>query len=91
MIGDAAHTTTPHLASGAGIAIENSIILALLLQSEQPLPTVLDNFMRRRYERCRLVVDNSVLLGEWEKNPNTPDADHVGVLASSYKALAQPI
>jgi hypothetical protein len=31
------------------------------------------------------------LLGEWEKNPNAPNADHVGVLARSYQALAQPI
>jgi 2-polyprenyl-6-methoxyphenol hydroxylase-like FAD-dependent oxidoreductase len=59
VLGDAAHTTTPHLASGAGIAIEDSIVLALLLQSEQPLARVLENFMARRYERCRMVVENS--------------------------------
>jgi len=28
LIGDAAHATTPHLASGAGIAIEDGIVLA---------------------------------------------------------------
>ena len=68
VIGDAAHTTTPHLASGASIAIEDSILLARLLQSERSLNAVLDDFMHQRYERCRMIVQNSELLGEWEKN-----------------------
>jgi 2-polyprenyl-6-methoxyphenol hydroxylase-like FAD-dependent oxidoreductase len=91
VIGDAAHTTTPHMAAGAGIAVEDSIVLAQLLQSDQPLGCVLESFTARRYERCRMVVDNSFLLGEWEKNPNAPDADPVGVLDASLRALAQPI
>ena len=48
-------------------------------------------FHARRYERCRMIVDNSELLGEWEKNPSAPNADTVGVVARSYKALAQPV
>lgn len=91
IIGDAAHTTTPQLASGASIAVEDSIMLAMLLQSDQPLAAVLDNFMRRRFERCRMIVENSEQLGEWEKNPNAPDVDVVGTIDRSYKALAQPI
>lgn len=91
VIGDAAHTTTPHLASGASIAIEDAIVLARLLQSEQPLAAVLDDFMRQRYERCRMIVENSELLGEWEKNPATPDQDTVGVIARSYQALAKAV
>jgi len=90
VIGDAAHTTTPHLASGASIAIEDAIVLARLLQSPHPLRAILDEFMRQRYERCRMIVDNSELLGEWEKNP-TADQDTVGVIARSYKALAQSV
>ena len=31
VIGDAAHTTTPHLATGAGIAIEDAVVLAELM------------------------------------------------------------
>ena len=87
IIGDAAHTTTPQLASGASIAIEDSILLTMLLQSDQPIAAVLENFMRRRYERCRMIVENSELLGEWEKNPNAPDIDVVGTIDRSYKAL----
>jgi 2-polyprenyl-6-methoxyphenol hydroxylase-like FAD-dependent oxidoreductase len=91
VIGDAAHTTTPHLASGASIAIEDAIVLARLLQSDRPLASVLDDFMRQRYERCRMIVKNSELLGEWEKNPAAPNQDTVGVVARSYQALAKAV
>jgi 2-polyprenyl-6-methoxyphenol hydroxylase-like FAD-dependent oxidoreductase len=91
VIGDAAHTTTPHMAAGAGLAVEDSVVLALLLQSAHSLSDALETFMTRRFARCRMVVENSFQLGEWEKNPNAPDADPVGVLDYSLKALAQPI
>jgi naringenin degradation protein FdeE len=91
LIGDAEHTTTPNMAAGAGIAIEDSVVLASLLQSEPTVARALENFMVRRYERCRMVVDNSAQLGEWEKNPNAPGADPIGLLDKSYKALALPI
>jgi 2-polyprenyl-6-methoxyphenol hydroxylase-like FAD-dependent oxidoreductase len=90
LIGDAVHTATPHMAAGAGIAVEDSVVLAELLQSEQPVPAVLDAFMARRYERCRLVVENSQQLGEWEKSPHIPRADPVGVERATVQALAQP-
>jgi 2-polyprenyl-6-methoxyphenol hydroxylase-like FAD-dependent oxidoreductase len=91
LIGDAAHTTTPHLASGASIGIEDSVVLARLLQSDAPLASILEDFTARRYERCRMIVNNSEQLGEWEKNPSAPNADTVGLVARSYKALAQPV
>lgn len=90
LIGDAAHTATPHMAAGAGLAIEDSVVLAELLQSEPSLPVALEAFVARRYARCRMVVENSFRLGEWEKNPGAPDANPVGVLDASLKSLAQP-
>jgi 2-polyprenyl-6-methoxyphenol hydroxylase-like FAD-dependent oxidoreductase len=90
LIGDAAHTTTPHMAAGAGIAIEDSIVLAAALQSEPSPAAALKAFMSRRFERCRMVVDNSFQLGEWEKSPNSPGANPVGVEAETIKTLAQP-
>jgi hypothetical protein len=38
-----------------------------------------------------MIVDNSELLGEWEKNPTAPDQDAVGVIARSYTALVQTV
>jgi 2-polyprenyl-6-methoxyphenol hydroxylase-like FAD-dependent oxidoreductase len=91
LIGDAAHTTTPHLASGAGIAVEDSVVLAEELAATDRLSDALANFMERRYERCRLIVTNSHTLGEWEKDPNVPGANPIALMNQSYHALAQPI
>jgi len=91
VIGDAAHATTPHLASGASLAIEDAIVLARLLAAETTLAGALDAFTRLRYERCRMIVENSELLGEWEKNPSAPNADTINVIARSYRALAEPV
>jgi 2-polyprenyl-6-methoxyphenol hydroxylase-like FAD-dependent oxidoreductase len=91
VIGDAAHTCTPQLASGATLAIEDSIVLADLIQSGQPPDQMLERFMTRRYERCRMVVHNSWQLGEWEKTPDTPQADPTALITASMRALAAPI
>ena len=90
-IGDAAHVPTPHLASGAGLAIEDAIVLSELLQPGAAPETAFDGFMKRRFERCRLVVDNSVQLGAWDLKPGTPGADPAGLVDATMKALAQPI
>jgi 2-polyprenyl-6-methoxyphenol hydroxylase-like FAD-dependent oxidoreductase len=89
LIGDAAHTTTPQLASGASIAIEDAVLLARHLRSEMPVETTLAAFMQARYERCRMVVENSEQLGEWEKRPGTADHLVAGLVAESYRTLAQ--
>jgi 2-polyprenyl-6-methoxyphenol hydroxylase-like FAD-dependent oxidoreductase len=64
LIGDAAHPATPQLASGASIAIEDAVVLARLLAAGAPLAAVLGDFSARRYERCRMIVENSERLGE---------------------------
>jgi 2-polyprenyl-6-methoxyphenol hydroxylase-like FAD-dependent oxidoreductase len=66
LIGDSAHATVPHLAQGAAIAIEDALVLAELLQKDESVSNILDEFMDRRYERCKFVVDNSNTLVNWE-------------------------
>ncbi len=90
LIGDAAHATSPHLASGAAMALEDAVVLAEELASAAPLAQALERFMSRRYERCRLVVENSLQLVEWEKNPTAPDADFNGLTNESLLKLAEP-
>jgi 2-polyprenyl-6-methoxyphenol hydroxylase-like FAD-dependent oxidoreductase len=91
VIGDAAHTAPPQLASGATIAIEDAIVLAELLAGNASVDDVLRRFMARRYERCRIVVENSWQLGEWEKTPDAQGADPTALIQASMKALAAPI
>lgn len=90
LIGDAAHSTTPQLAMGAGIAIEDAVVLGDVLSSHADLGDALAEFMERRWERCRLVVENSLQLGEWEKHPDDPQADPAGLTDASLAALAAP-
>ena len=91
LIGDAAHATTPQLAMGGAIALEDGIVLGELLASESDLETVLQKFMERRYERCKMVVQNSVQLSEWEKNAAEHEADAGQLQTESFVALAAPI
>jgi 2-polyprenyl-6-methoxyphenol hydroxylase-like FAD-dependent oxidoreductase len=66
LIGDAAHATTPHLGQGAGMAVEDAVVLTELLASDAPVAAQLQQFMLRRYERCRFICENSIRMGEWE-------------------------
>jgi len=90
LIGDAAHATTPHLASGAGLAVEDAIVLCALLKTEPTIEDALDGFMRRRYERCRMVVENSAALGELEMR-GAPTQAQAELSRRSFEALNAPI
>ena len=90
LIGDAAHATTPHLASGAGIGVEDAVVLAEELQRSTTLEKALTAFMQRRYERCRMVVENSIMLGEMERRRD-PTEQHEKLMRDSMTALLAPI
>lgn len=66
LIGDAAHATTPHLALGAGMAIEDSLVLAEELAARAQVEAALEAFMARRMPRAQRVVETSVRIGEIE-------------------------
>lgn len=89
LIGDAAHATTPHLASGAGMAIEDGIVLAEELDRNGSLPEALERFMQRRFERCRLVIENSVKLGQIEMSHGST-TEHGRLMTESLAALHEP-
>ena len=91
LIGDAAHATTPQLAMGGAIALEDGIVLGEVLAAEDDLGTALEKFMDRRHERCRMVVQNSVQLSEWEKNAAHNQEDAGRLQNESFAALAAPI
>ncbi len=90
LIGDTVAATTPHLASGACIGIESGIVLAEELGQCNSLQQALDQFHQRRWERCRLVVENSARLAQIEIN-HGDKREHGQITVESFKALAQPI
>jgi 2-polyprenyl-6-methoxyphenol hydroxylase-like FAD-dependent oxidoreductase len=90
LIGDAVHATTPHLASGACIGIEDAIVLAEELARTGEVPTALRAFQDRRWERCRMVVENSAHLGRIEIEDGDKD-EHARIMRDSLLALTHPI
>lgn len=90
MIGDAAHATTPHLASGAGIGVEDAIVLAEELAASTNLELALTKFTARRYERCRTVVENSLELGNMERTGASNEV-HSQLMRETMGALLMPI
>lgn len=60
ILGDAAHTMTPYLGSGAAMSIEDGVVLAQeLARNDSVLDAQLD-FMKRRLPRVRAVHDRSI-------------------------------
>jgi 2-polyprenyl-6-methoxyphenol hydroxylase-like FAD-dependent oxidoreductase len=90
LLGDAVHATTPHLASGACIGIEDSIVLAEELEKGTTLAGSLKAFQDRRWERCRMVVENSLRLGELEVSGGDKE-EQTKIMQGSLMALCQPI
>jgi 2-polyprenyl-6-methoxyphenol hydroxylase-like FAD-dependent oxidoreductase len=90
LIGDAAHATTPHLASGAGIAIEDGLLLADAFAAGGAIEDIYTTFEARRWERCRLVVEESVGIGHMQQTAASP-ADLNDRMRRAQAALAQDI
>ena len=84
IIGDAAHATAPQLGSGAALAIEDAVVLAEELQKADTVPAAFNTFMKRRFDRCTMVVNASETLAEWEllefQGKALPEGAHPGKL-----------
>lgn len=89
LIGDAAHATTPHLASGAGMAVEDAIVLVEELDKTDDYDAAMAAFMARRLPRGKLVVGNSLKLGELEQAG--AGMDQIGpLMGASLQAITEP-
>lgn len=90
LIGDAVHATTPHLAAGACIGIEDAMVMAEELAKGADLPSALTAFEERRWDRCRMVVENSGRLADIEIQGGNRE-EHASIMQQSMKSLAQAI
>ncbi len=89
LIGDAAHSTSPHIGQGAGISVEDALVLADELVKDLPLTESLYNFMARRYARCKMACDAAQQIGEWEIAGIMGDRNTL--TQTSLQALAAPL
>jgi 2-polyprenyl-6-methoxyphenol hydroxylase-like FAD-dependent oxidoreductase len=90
LVGDSAHATTPHLASGAALGMEDAIVLVEELERASSVEAAAEAYTKRRFERCRMVVQNSLRLGEIEIAGST-GPEHAQIMRDSMIALLAPI
>lgn len=90
LVGDTVHATTPHMASGACIGIEDAIVLAEEVGNGGSVAEALAHYQERRWERCRMVVQNSGRLGEIEIAGGDKE-EHGKIMRETLMALAAPI
>jgi 2-polyprenyl-6-methoxyphenol hydroxylase-like FAD-dependent oxidoreductase len=90
LIGDAAHATTPHLGQGAGMAIEDALVLSMELTADGSMEDKLQRFMNRRFERCKFISEKSVLAGDREM-ARDQSFDRIGLTKQMLTLTAEPI
>ncbi|MBG6119764.1 MULTISPECIES: FAD-dependent oxidoreductase [unclassified Sphingobium] len=90
LLGDAIHATTPHLGQGAGMAIEDSIVLAEELARADTPEAAFLAYRERRYDRCRYIVEQSlaICMGQLGKGPAV---DNHKATADMFAMVSQPI
>lgn len=87
LLGDAAHSFTPQLTSGGGMAIESAVVLAEELCGRSAVEDALRAFNDRRRERVKLIYDNSLRICEIEKLKLPDKSEGVKLLVSSMQVL----
>jgi 2-polyprenyl-6-methoxyphenol hydroxylase-like FAD-dependent oxidoreductase len=90
LIGDAAHAATPHLGQGAGMAIEDSIVLAQELDRAATVEAAFQAFQKRRYERCKYVVEASLAICRAQLGEGPP-VNQAEATAEMTRVTARPI
>jgi 2-polyprenyl-6-methoxyphenol hydroxylase-like FAD-dependent oxidoreductase len=89
LIGDAVHTCPPTIAQGAAQAFEDAAVLAELLLAADALDDELwRDFIHRRYDRVKTVVDGSLQLARWQLQHERGDVP--GLMARVSQLLATP-
>lgn len=90
LLGDAVHATTPHLGQGAGMAIEDALVLADELVAADAIEPALTTYRNRRFERCRYIVESSraICFGQIGKGPLV---DNATATKEMFIKVAEPI
>lgn len=90
LLGDAVHATTPHLGQGAGMAIEDSLVLADELAKHADLEEALAAYRERRFDRCATIVRASLAICHGQIGKGPP-VDNARATHEMFDIVAQPI
>ena len=90
LLGDAAHPMLPFLGQGAGMAIEDAIVLAEELDRHDSVEAALNAYRDRRFERCRYIVESSLAICHGQLGL-APPVDNHKATAEMFAVVSQPI
>ena len=90
LLGDAVHATTPHLGQGAGMAIEDSLVLADELSRHENPETAFKAFRDRRFDRCKYIVEKSLAICHGQLGKGPP-VDNAAATHEMFAIVSQPI
>jgi len=74
---------------GGGMALEDAVVLGQSIASAATLSEALEAFMKRRFERVKLVVETSNQLGQLEQE-EAPPAENIALLTKAFATIGQP-
>jgi len=89
LLGDAAHSLTPNLTSGGGMAIEDAAVLCDEVSKNDDVAAALQAYDERRFARVEAIYSNSLKITQLEKEPND-GSESLRLLIESHGMLAQP-
>ncbi|MGX9353536.1 FAD-dependent oxidoreductase (plasmid) [Shimia sp. W99] len=90
LLGDAAHSLTPQMTSGGGMAIEDALVLSEELAVTDDLDTALRAYFERRFPRVRKVFDVGYAICVEEQDPKHGREYAMGLLQEGHRFLAGP-
>jgi 2-polyprenyl-6-methoxyphenol hydroxylase-like FAD-dependent oxidoreductase len=90
LIGDAVHATTPHLGQGAGMAIEDSLVLAEELSRSDTAESAFQAFRNRRFGRCKYIVERSKAVGDGQIGKG-PLIDNAAASREMFQVISAPL
>lgn len=90
LLGDAVHATTPHLGQGAGMAIEDSIVLAEELAACDTPRAAFSAYHARRAERCAYIVRSSLAICHGQIG-KAPPVDNAVATREMFDVISRPI
>ncbi len=70
LIGDAAHGISPHIGQGASLALEDTVVIASLLKSQDDYETTFQNFQTERQVRVEKIIKSARKVGDTKAKTN---------------------
>lgn len=90
LVGDAAHSLTPQLTSGGGMAVEDAVVLAEELMRAADLDGALDDYSKRRAARVTPIYDISYRICRAEQDPGADKQLSMALLKQGHELVAGP-